>query len=94
MTQTAAFEAPARRYSDDQLARLLEISSQVDCECPNHVAKIVAGLVSFEDYAKDCENRNEEDARIHAMLYEASARARDVMERAMAELLEFEDIHV
>lgn len=94
MSKTTAFDAPPRRYTDAQLARLLEISSDVDCECPNHVSKIVTGLVDFETYSKNCENRNEEDAHIHAMLYRASARARAIMEEAMAELLDFEKIEV
>ena len=90
----ATFEAPQRRYTDEQLARLLEISSAIDCECPNHLAKIVEGLIAFELYSKDCENRNEEDAKIHAMLYRRTSQARAIMEEALEELVVFEKLEV
>lgn len=82
----------ARRFTPDQLRALLEITSAVQCECPNHVAKLVEGLIAFEDYALDCENRNEEDAKIHALLYRSSGAARQVMEDALVALCTFEGI--
>ena len=85
---------PPRRFSPARLARLMEIVSAVKCECPNHVAKIVEALVGFEDYSRDCENRNDEDRAIHALLHRSSARARAVMEAALEELLRFEKIDV
>lgn len=98
--QTAGVRTPidptavpaARRFSPDQLRALLEITSAVQCECPNHVAKLVEALIAFEDYARDCENRNEEDARIHALLYRSSGAARQVMEDALIALCLFEGI--
>ena len=88
------FQAPERLYTDEQLAKLLEISSAVDCECPNHLAKLVENLIAFELYSKDCESRNEEDAKIHAMLYQRSAEARAVMEKALKELVIYEKLVV
>lgn len=86
--------APPRRYSREQLARLMEIASAVQCECPNHLARIVTSLLAFEDYALGCEDRNPEDARVHRMLYERTARARGVMDQALAELLAHEGIEL
>ncbi|MEM9555524.1 MAG: hypothetical protein AAGC60_14805 [Acidobacteriota bacterium] len=88
------FEAPARRYDDGQLARLLEISSAVDCECPNHLAQLVSRLVAFETYSRDCESQNAEDAAVHAYLYRRTAAAREVMEEALEELVRFEQIEI
>lgn len=90
----ADFELPPRHYTDAQLARLLEVSSVVECECPNHLAKLVASLVDFETYAADCENRNADDAQVHAYLYQKTAAARAIMEEALYELARFEKIEV
>ena len=82
------------RYSMAQLGKLQQVSTQIDCGCPNHLSTLVQILMEFETYSKNCENRNEEDARIHRMLYEYTARARGLMEHAMARLIEHENIAV
>ena len=83
---------PAVHYSQEQLARLQEIQSAVDCECPNHVSDVIISLKAFEDYSKQCESRNAEDAKIHDLLYRAAGHARAMMEHAMRELCKFEGI--
>lgn len=87
-------EAPKRLYDDVQLAGLQEIRGTVDCECPNQVADLVLALNAFEQYSLDCENRNEADARIHALLARATGHARGLMEQALTELCAFEQIDV
>jgi hypothetical protein len=82
------------RYSHRQLGQLLEITSQVQCECPNQLAGIVLALQDYERYTADCENRNEADAAIHQMLYQETIRARAIMEEALARLCAFENITV
>jgi len=91
--QTETQNAP-RRFTPAQLARLMEISSAIKCECPNNLARIVQSLLGFEDYAKDCENLNEEDAKIHRMLYEKTVAARAILDEALADLCKFEQISV
>jgi hypothetical protein len=81
-------------YTERQLGRLLEITSQVQCECPNQLASIVLTLQSYERYTSDCENRNAEDAEIHRMLYAETAKARAIMEAALTKLCAFEHISV
>jgi hypothetical protein len=86
--------APKRLFDDVQLARLQEIIATVDCECPNQVADLVLALNAFENYSNDCKNRNADDAKIHAMLARATGHARALMETAMTELCEFENIDI
>ena len=45
------------------------ISTDVLCECPRHVAEIIAQLVSFEQYSQECLNKSSEDAHLHAYLH-------------------------
>ena len=83
---------PRRHYTDQDLTMLQTVSSAVDCECPNQISHLVIALDNFETYSKNCESKNEEDARIHSMLYRATGQARAIMEEATRRLCEFEGI--
>ena len=84
----------APRYNREQLGKLMEVTTAIQCECPSHVAQLVEKLQSFERYSKDCENRNEADRAIHAALYKSSALARAEMERALTMLISHEKIEL
>ncbi len=86
--------SPERRLSDEQLARLAEVSTSVECECPNHLSAIISGLIAFETYSRDCESRDEADAEMHAELASGTARARSVMEQLLEGLCEYEGIQL
>lgn len=83
-----------RRYTSEQLGRLLEIVSAVKCECPNHVAKIVTGLDQFEDYERSCMNLTEADREVHEKLYGLTVQARQLMEQALALVIEADGLTV
>jgi len=74
---------PSRKYDDEALARVAAISSNVLCECPRHVAEIIAQLVSFEQYSQECLNKSSEDAHLHAYLRSVSGSARALFEHAL-----------
>ena len=82
------------RFTRAQLGKLIEIQSAVQCECPNHVGELVAGLMAFEAYAEACENQNPKDAQVHRMLADRTGRARLIMEDALSELIEHEGIEL
>lgn len=82
------------RFSREQLGKLMEVASSVQCECPNHLAQVVERLQAFEAYSKDCENKNDADRAIHAALYKASAGARLEMEKALELLIKHENLTV
>ncbi len=81
---------PARRYTPLELHRWAKRSSSVRCECPEHLVSLVTRLVAFEDYSRDCENRNAADATIHMMLHHTTAQARRALEDALAHLVAHE----
>lgn len=87
-------DLPERLFSPKQLARLARMSSAVRCECPQHLANLIASLAAFETYTTQCENRNEQDAALHAMLQRTTAAARCDLEQALSRLLEAERIHL
>lgn len=88
----ASTDDHARLFTREQLGRLREIDSRVECECPNHLSELLLALGAFEDYAAACESRNADDARIHRVLHRSTAAARRIVEDALVELLRHENI--
>ncbi len=83
---------PPRKYSDQTLLRMAGISTNVLCECPKHVAELIAQLASFEQYSQECLNNSLEDAHLHAQLSAISGSARALFERALEMVAEHEGI--
>jgi hypothetical protein len=85
-------EPPARRYDNHQLARAATTSTAIKCECPHHLADLILSLCHFEEYSARCENRNRDDAALHAYLHVTTAKARNLMEQALQKVIEVEGI--
>lgn len=85
---------PPRLYSDDELARIARHSSVVRCECPQHLANLLASLAAFESYSAECAHRDPEDAELHAYLHRVSGECRAEMEAALSHLMEHEGIRL
>lgn len=84
--------AAARRYDPAFLGRLGDLPTQVQCECPNHLAELLTRLGAFEQYSLDCESRNEDDAALHGRLHAAASRCRELLEHVLLQVLEHEGI--
>ncbi|NNC90010.1 MAG: MerR family transcriptional regulator [Akkermansiaceae bacterium] len=85
---------PERLYARDQLGRLSRISTTVECECPQHLAGLLQGLCAFEKYSRECEDRNPQDARLHAFLHRTTAGVRRTMEEALQHVVIAEGIEL
>ncbi len=72
-----------KKYSDETLARVANISTAVMCECPRHVAELLTQLSSFEQYSQECINKNAADQLLHEHLTEVSGQARALFEHAL-----------
>ena len=83
---------PSRRFNDRELAWLAAQSPAIACECPMHLAQLISRLVHFEAYSAECENRNEQDALLHAYLHKTTSRARSMMEQALLRVVELENL--
>jgi len=85
--EAAAPAAPTasapRRWSDAALADFASQSSTIACECPRHVAELLAQLSHFEAYTADCAHRNAADAELHAHLARVTASCRASFEAAL-----------
>ncbi|MCY7308195.1 MAG: MerR family transcriptional regulator [Rhodoferax sp.] len=82
-----SIQTQPRRYSDAELITLTEMPSMVACECPRHLAEIVALLVSFELYSTECAARNQNDVALHRHLHEVTSAARTMLEQALARVV-------
>lgn len=87
-----ALPIPARRFTDRELAQIATVSTTVRCECPHHLADLVSALAAFEAYSEECEIRHADDAALHAYLNASTARARSIMEGALARVVAAEQI--
>ncbi len=85
---------PARRYNNEELARIAMASTTIKCECPHHLSDLVVNLAAFESYSAECESRNTDDAALHAYLHSTTARARALIEEALARVVDAEGIEV
>jgi MerR family transcriptional regulator, light-induced transcriptional regulator len=83
---------PKRKYSDAALLKISQVSTDVLCECPRHVADIIGLLCHFEQYSQECLNKNAEDAHLHAQLNAVAGSARALFEQAMEALAQHENI--
>lgn len=82
----------SRKYSEATLMRVANISTNVLCECPRHVAELISQLASFEQYSQECLNKNAEDAHLHAYLRSISGSARSLFENALEKIAQHEGI--
>lgn len=80
---TLAESLPARRYDDETLNRIVKLAAPVQCECPHHLVDIIRSLAAFESYSSECENRNADEAALHAYLHATTAQARAAFEEAL-----------
>lgn len=92
MAPADAATGEQRRFDDARLARIAEISTAIECECPHHLSSLVRSLVAFESYSLECESRDAEDAAMHRRLAGGTARARSEMEQLLDALCEYEGI--
>ncbi len=83
---------PSRRFDDAALSAVTRLPTSIRCECPQHLADLLFRLNAFEAYSADCENRNENDAALHAHLHRETAKARVLLEEALEHLIRCEEI--
>ncbi|MCK6523120.1 MerR family transcriptional regulator [Myxococcota bacterium] len=82
------------RFTDEDLGRLRETRTGLDCECPNHLAVLVAALISYERYSAECVDRDAEDAALHRHLRDGTGRARQILEELLVRVCEQDGIRI
>jgi DNA-binding transcriptional MerR regulator len=85
---------PPKRFSNEQLVHLSDVTTSLECECPHHMSSVIEQLAAFEDYSARCEVSTRKDAALHGYLHQMTARARWLMEVALEKLAEVENIQI
>ena len=90
------FDGPVapRRFTPQQLSRLANVTSTVECECPQQLSQLVADLTAFEVYSGNCASRNDEDAALHRYLHQTTAQARALIEEALERVAVAEGLRI
>lgn len=83
---------PERLLDDDSLMHIAKFAASIHCECPRHLVDLLQMLTSFERYSAQCENKNEDDAKIHRDLHHTAAHARSALEQALVRVAQVEGI--
>ncbi len=82
---------PEPIYSETDLAELSAAPNTIRCECPRHLSDLLLSLGAFERYSIGCQNLNEQDAAVHAMLRSVSGQARALLEEGLRRVIALED---
>ena len=81
-------QAPAtahrRRFTPEALRRAAALGDHMLCECPRHLVDLITDLNAFEDYSLECQVESAADAAVHREIYDIVARARTLVEEALA----------
>jgi DNA-binding transcriptional MerR regulator len=83
---------PGPRFDRESLARLVQASTTMYCECPHHVVELVLSLGTFERYSAECENRSPADAALHRYLHLVAGSARTLFEDALVRVARAEGL--
>ena len=75
-------DAPAR-FTGEQLARIAAMSPSIQCECPNHIARLLMEIGAFEEYCAQCEDSDPKERALHEHLGRVTAQARALFEEAL-----------
>ena len=87
-------DVPAPRLSREVISQIARSAPKMQCECPQHLAEILTGLLAFEQYSEVCESRNPQDAALHNYLWRSAAQARALFEDAIEFVAEAEGINI
>ena len=85
-------EVQERLFNNQTLKKLVAMNPSLDCECPNHIAKLVIDICAFEEYCKNCEDSDPVQRKTHADLGHLSGLARMKLEEALIEVARVDNI--
>jgi DNA-binding transcriptional MerR regulator len=83
---------PAARFDERSLARVANVSTELRCECPRHVAELLLSISAFENYSAHCASTGPEDAELHLHLGRIAAQCRLQLEQALIYIAQVEGI--
>jgi len=69
---------------------IVKQASVLECECPKHLAVILAKVREFQVYEQNCMQRSEEDRETHEWLYQAAINLDQMLSATIIQLARLE----
>jgi DNA-binding transcriptional MerR regulator len=81
-----------QKFDAQSLAYLMTISSSIKCECPKHLAELIAQINAFAQFSQECLSQNAQDELLHAHLLNVAQSCRTLLENALQKIIDHEKI--
>ncbi len=81
----------SKRFSDQQLTRILDQALVYQCACPAQVCRTLIGLRELHDYQMNCLDRTETDRKVHQAIALSAEASHREMEQCLQHILELEE---
>jgi hypothetical protein len=94
VVESASDTTQQQRFSTEELARVAALTPALQCECPNHIAKLLMDIASFEKYSIECSTADPEAQALHNKLGDISAQARMLFEDALIAVASADNIQL
>lgn len=79
-----------KKFSDQQLAKIIDEATIYMCACPAQVAEQIVRLRGLVRYQEDCEKNIDTDSVVHKSIAKAGLQALKIMEDCLDEVLDIE----
>ena len=83
-----------QRFSSAELAAVAAMTPKLECECPNHIARLLLDIAAFEQYSSECEDSDPAEQLLHAYLGEVTGQARRLFETALVAVAEADNLEI
>lgn len=80
-----------KRFSDQQLTRILDQALVYQCACPAQVCRTLIGLRELHDYQMNCLDRTETDRKVHEAIAASAEAGHREMENCLQHILKLEE---
>jgi len=79
-----------KRFTSQQLERILDEATIYMCACPAQVAEQIIGLRSVIRYQQECDLQFDTDSIVHKTIAKAGIQAMQILEDCLDEVLDLE----
>lgn len=78
--------------TEDALAKLQKMATNVSCECPGQLIEIYRAIQGFTEYQKNCLNQTPQDELIHRWLETTSMNLEHIVSHTIITLARMEGL--
>jgi DNA-binding transcriptional MerR regulator len=80
---SSSYQVGVSAFDPEQLSHIANMMPSLNCECPNHIAKLLIDINGFEKYCMQCVDDDPSQSSLHGQLADMTAHARSIFEDAL-----------